>query len=180
MALLCGALQVLAALLACCMVERIGRKILLLVSTVSTALAFAALAICLHIEYQSSAVLTGLIGAIAFGSSVGLLPMAFVVLVDVMPQQVHVVELFDILRSTIKFTFLCTQIRTMGISVCLSLTWLLWFGLHLLSYSVVFELHIFAYVTAALCMVAAAVATLLLPEPKGLSNAEIVHEMERR
>lgn len=68
----------------------------------------------------------------------------------------------------------------MGITVCLSVAWMLSFGLHQLSASAVFQLHMFAYVTAALCVLATAVTALLLPETKGLSNEEVVHEMEKR
>lgn len=116
------------------------------------------LAIYLHIDGTSEVIISCTFAATAFLSSVGLLPLPFVLLVDLMPQ----------------------QIRTMGISICLTTVWLLSFVLYMFGMSAFFNMCVFAYVTAAFCAFAGVVVWIVLPDTVGLSNDEIVQQMEGR
>lgn len=131
---------------------------MLIVSTIGTALVLFVLAIYLHVGGTFPAIITLTVAGTAFISAVGLLPLPYVLLGDLMP----------------------LRIRTMGITLCLCGVWLLAFALYMLGVLGSLNGLAFAYGTAAFCALAAVVVAFALPDTLGLSNDEIVRSMENK
>lgn len=149
---LAAALQVVGAVVAWALVERTGRRGVLLVSCAGTAIAFAVLAVLLQTGGGSEAAFVSVLAAVALCGSLGVVSLPVVLLVDLMPQ----------------------QIRGVGATVCLTFGWALLLGGQQVGAACGLDVAIVAYCAAGACVLAGVVTATVVPDTRGRSNEEIV------
>lgn len=184
--------QLVASVITIYLVDRAGRKILFVSSSIGAGIGLVGLGI--HAIYKDSLqeyrwipVVT--VAFILFIASLGLLALPFTICMDILPPKVN--TLIKMITQSFDFDFTeyectCTkwstfQIRNMTLAFCASLTWFIAFGMSaayppLNDY---YGTHVCFFIFAAFCMLNAMFALFCIPETRSKSIQRIQEMLEK-
>lgn len=165
-AMIVGAIQLIGTIVSTRLVDRAGRRCLLLCSAIGAGISLLTLGAYTRLYELGwsvqpySAVAVGSFAAMLFLASCGIIPLPFVVLAEIMPE----------------------RIRGVGSTVCLCFSWSLVFAMVKVFPTLValIGLHGCIFVFSGCCFVGAIFVALLVPETKGKSYDEILAVLNGR
>ncbi|XP_055300883.1 facilitated trehalose transporter Tret1-like isoform X2 [Sitodiplosis mosellana] len=164
-AIIVGLIQLIGTYFATFFVDRLGRKILLVLSSIGTAICLACLgaysyahSIGIDVKPYSWVSIASFSGMM-FLAAVGLIPLMFVVIAEVMPEKV----------------------RSIGCTICFCLSWVLAFLMVKFFESVIDQIGLFGCMFLfSICTVFGAIFIIIfIPETKGKTYAEIAAILDR-
>lgn len=118
---------------------------------------------------------------VIFIASIGILPLQFVILVEVLPKKVSHFNTKVDCSESIKFCEPSFQIRNAASSLCTSLLWIMAFLLtqYYPMMAAALGVHGCMFFFATICFLGALFIIVVVPETKGKSYAEILTALEK-
>ncbi|KAG4073998.1 hypothetical protein HA402_014203 [Bradysia odoriphaga] len=158
-AIICGAIQLLGTLVSTKLVDRAGRKFLLIISSIGAGLSLVALGTYTYMNSLGyyvqpfSWVAVASFSSMLFLASCGIIPLPYVILSEIMPD----------------------RIRSIGATVCFCFSWIIAFAMLKCFPLVVtsFGMHGCIFFFATCCFLGATFVIVILPETKGKSFEDI-------
>lgn len=158
-------IQIVGVFAATQLVDRLGRKLLILSSIIGAALGLVVLGIymMLKLEWSIDVTVVNWIPLVSFSwcmliTSVGIQALAFTVITEIMPE----------------------RIKESGVTFCTMLMWIFAFinikFLPLITTAITFHGAMFLY--AAICLIGAVFILLIMPETKGKNHEEIMKSLQ--
>lgn len=186
-----GAIQVAGSYVSTLFVDRLGRKVLMVTSFAGSAICHTILATYIYVSTQTSVNVEALnwvpvvsFSAMIFIAGCGAIPVPYVIIAEILPDKVNSTQLLNgnkhpQLQHFIKrYTclFLNIQIRSIGVTLCLCISWGCTFVLFKLfpALLLIIDLYGCVYLFALCCFATVIYILMFVPETKGKSLEEIL------